>query len=156
MMNLKVVSALMFAVFLVGCSATAPTILYKGEPMARENVAVVSALGLYADRKLSLTVKKVDGKPVVAATEMHLLPGTYTFNIHVWHDLKPGWMTTSWKEVYLDKTVTLEKGHTYIPQAILEKDGAQVMLEDKGLNYPVECNPFLLYQAKKPHDFCKK
>ena len=155
-MNVKFLSVLVFSLALLSCSTTSQLILYKGEPVARENVAVVSALGLYADRKLSLTVKKIDGKPVTAATEMHLLPGTYTFNIHVWHDLKPGWPVTSWKELYVDKTVTLEKGHTYVPQAILEKEGAQVTLEDKGLNYPEECNPFLLYQAKKPHDFCKK
>lgn len=155
-MKTKTLSIFIIVFYLIGCSATNPVILYEGAPLARGDVAVISALGLYPDRKLSLTIKKIDGKAVSAATEIHLLPGTYNLNVFVWKDLAPGWPSTSWKELYVDKIIKVEKGHTYIPQAVIEGDNAQVIFLDKGLGYPEECNPFLLYQAKKPHDFCEK
>jgi len=154
-MYLKLMTILAVLNLLSGC-AIKPLVFYPGEPLPRENVAVVSIVGLYPDRKLSLTIKNIDGKPIPATSEVHLLPGSYNFNIYVWHDFKPGWTTSSWKSVYVDTKLEVKLGHTYIPEATLDGDNVTIYFVDKGLKYPEECNPVLLFQANKSHDFCDK
>lgn len=147
---------LMMICLLTGCSMNA-VVMYDGAALPRKDTAVVSVFGNYGEKKTSLRLTEVDGKPVPGSSnfmtyEVQLKPGKHILKYYVWHDLH----VASWKETYVDVEHMLEVGHTYFPDVKIENGTqAKVWLVDKGENYPVECNHGLLASNKYPKEKCK-
>lgn len=122
--------------------------MYGSQNLAKSEQAVISAVG--DGRIAGLQITAINGKAVDRLkTVSFLVPaGTYKFSIHANKDLK---IVRTWegmgitkKEADLTIQVVVQPGHTYIPIAEVQGDMIEVMLEDKGLNFPSECLPLYL------------
>jgi len=138
---------LLLLTLLNGCGTPSTLKMYDGPERPSFEVASLSHVGLYPDRKLSLRVLSIDGNPVTDhyATDFHLLPGKYKLTLQFLYDIDicaPG--VACYYKTDIEKELNAEKGHTYIPNAeITEKIDNKIkfnaFLEDKGVNYPTIC-----------------
>jgi len=60
-MKIYKTSTFILCLILSACQAK-PKYLYEGQQRPRKEAAIVSVIGLYPERKLSLTVKRIDGR----------------------------------------------------------------------------------------------
>jgi hypothetical protein len=152
-MKIYKTSTFILCLILSACQAK-PKYLYEGQQRPRKEAAIVSVIGLYPERKLSLTVKRIDGQGVSRASEVHLNPGSHKFEIHLLHDAVKTESGTTIKTLEATIDHIVEVGHTYIPQATINGNRASVFFLDKGENYPEKCNPLLLWQPQNDSVIC--
>jgi len=144
---MRLLLPLLLLVLLHGCGTPSTIKMYDGPGRPYFEVASLSHVGLYPDRKLSLRVLSIDGNPItdLYATDFLLLPGKHRLLIQVWHDIEIcGVGVVCHYKTDIEKELNAEKGHTYIPNAVIlekvdNKIKFQAFLEDKGKNYPTTC-----------------
>ncbi|NQD36367.1 hypothetical protein HPT27_04960 [Permianibacter sp. IMCC34836] len=129
-----------------GC-APAAFKMYSGSDLPRTDFAVISALGLYPESRMSLQIKEINGKPVndTTAAEFHVLAGDYKILLKAFADFNPSATSSTWKDAFIEVSVSVENGHTYIPNFTRIDDKVSVHFDDKGVGFKKECLP--LYQA---------
>ena len=142
-------ASVLFPLIVSSCSIV-PAKMYSDPIHERSKDAVISSLGLYPERKLSLTVVSINGKAVntTRTAEFLLNPDIYKVTIRVLNDLHAGYPNVSWKEVTLEAEVNALAGHTYIPNAEISGESVSLKFDDMGMNYPQSCLP--LYQFVSP------
>lgn len=135
---------------LTGCSLQNIKV-YQGPDRPQSEQIVLSSVGLYLERRLSLTVLEIDGKDVSTgkAASYLLLPGSHEIKIHALKDFVPGFPISTIKRASIMSRLEARAGHTYIPNAVVDGDRISVIFEDKGLDFPRECLP-LYREANNP------
>jgi hypothetical protein len=121
---------------------------YEGAARPSSEISVVSALGIYHDRNLTLQVQEIDGESVntTKAASFQLLPGTYRIRIFARANADVG-TNNMGQLAYRDDRAVLEvvleakPGHTYIPNAVMREGKIGVYFDDVGQNFPRECLP---------------
>lgn len=131
-----------------GCSLSSAK-TYDGPDLERSDVAILSSVGFYKERKLSLVVWKIDGKSQdnSRTAEFLLLPGAHQVLVDARNDLicgasGPG-LGCSWKEATIEVNLIAEKGHSYIPNAHIEDGLVRIFFVDAGLDFPRDCLPLV-------------
>jgi hypothetical protein len=117
--------------------------MYEGDEKSSGQQAVLSSLGLYKDRHLSLTVTSINGISVnqTRTSEFLLLPGSYSVRVQALQDFRPSLFASTWNAAIMDVQLKAEAGHTYIPQAEIGDKWIRIFFEDLGENFPRECIP---------------
>jgi hypothetical protein len=134
------------AVLLTACSLQNAK-LYDGPDRSPSEVGVISSLGLYGERRLTLAVTAINGQAVdtTRTASFQVLPGSHEVTIHAMKDLniQLGAMayTSNYKEANVVVRLNVHAGHSYIPNAVVANGRISVFFEDKGTNYPKECLP---------------
>ena len=115
------------ACLLAGCMSGSMSI---PEGTSRSTAAVVRA---WSPSVGKLLIDEIDGKRVSGVTHVYVAPGSHTLTFR--------WSNEMSITRRGQRTLELESGHSYVPEA--EPDGAlrtvRFLLVDKGLDYPEDC-----------------
>lgn len=137
---------------LVACSLK-NTHLFGSENIPGSAQAVISSVGIYNNGNLGIQVTSINGQPVDRMkTASFMVPaGTHRLSLHANKDLRitsgnaNGGLGVRKKEADGEAIITVQGGHTYVPNARILGDRIQFFFDDKGENYPAACLP--LYVA---------
>ncbi len=143
---------ILIALFFIlsGCSLK-NTNLYGSQALPQGNQSTLSAVGIYSNGNLGLQITAINGDPVDRLKTVSFLvpPGKYKISVHANKDLRVvrsgSGIGVTKEEADVTVDLTMEAGHTYIPNALIKDNTIMVFFDDKGLNYPVACLP--LYKA---------
>lgn len=146
-------------VLVSGCSIVNEQ-MYAGELKDDSEHAVLSALGLYPENRVSMQVRMINGEKVNIgrAASYLLLPGEYEVAVFLQANMKYSAGGMSWQEADLVGALNAEAGHTYIPDYFVKDEEIVLTFEDKGKNFPQECLPLYvsINKSKNPgHAFHK-
>ena len=150
-------SKLVFFILVSMLSACAlkNTNLYGSENIKIADQAVLSAIGVYNNGFLGIQITSINGEPVdMLKTASFMVPsGTYKIKLHANKDLGitrvtdlsstgPYTRLGSTKQVFDDEiSISVQGGHTYIPNAHFQGNKIQFIFDDKGKGFPWECLP---------------
>lgn len=140
---------------MAGCSLKNPQ-LFDSARLPPDQQVVVSALGDYPERELSLYIYAINGKPVngLRSPSFHLPPGEHTLSVQAVAEMRVGSemgaLTSSMKVAKVDAVLTAVAGHSYVPNAVSRGNRIAVRFDDLGTLYPQECLPFYRVAARRP------
>lgn len=133
-------------ILLSGC-ALKNTNLYGSENISEEDRAIISALGVYDNGNLGIQIMSINDAEVdILKTASFIVPaGTYKVMLHANKDLKvtvgPEGFGVSKIVADAEVELTVEGGHTYIPNALYQDGSLLFYFDDMGTNFQQECLP---------------
>jgi len=126
-----------------GCSLSSAK-TFDGPDMPRAQVGVLSSLGLYKDRGVTLMVQRIDNKTMdmTRTVEFLLLPGSHLVHLYSKASCRPeDGPGCAYRYAKVDLQLQAEAGHTYIPSAQVRGTRIWVYFVDEGLDFPRDCLP---------------
>ncbi len=129
---------------LSGCGL-ATVALYDGPARSNQEVATISGLAAYPERRLDLITWKIDGNPVdhTRTSEFLVLPGPHTVQVYVRYRVAPADadFRFAWQEAYVEIPLSSVAGHTYIANVDIDGKNVHGRFVDAGLNFNPQCMP---------------
>lgn len=140
-----------FVLLLSSCVSIESVKLYDGPVNAREKDSILSSVGFYPERNLSIAVTAINGVAVntTKTAEFQITPNAYKVKLRIYPNIKVINPKVTSEALEQEIELIAEENHTYIPNADITPDGTvKFKFDDAGKNYPQACLP--LYKFASP------